>query len=186
VHRTAREALREELVRLRRLLSCVTPQVLQMLPARGERRLGSQSVEEREVNLGADPVALRGGLALTADQWLTAVEDHDRGGWRAELTGYLYAFDSADGKELIAFHWHPFSASEHTEPHLHVGGALAGAHVPTGGPVTVAEVLRFAITDLGVEPARSDWKQVLEQRDPDDVHTVRTVRGYRIRHLRSE
>lgn len=51
--------------------------------------------------------------------------------------GYHYSLEDADGKEIIAYHWHPTSAV--TAPHLHIGsGARAGrpeltrAHIPTG------------------------------------------------------
>jgi hypothetical protein len=137
----------------------VTPQVGQLLPGSGDLRA---------VTLGAEPVALRGGLALTADSWLRTVDDPDRGGWHVDLAGYAYAFDSGDS-ELIAFHWHRTMFNAHREPHVHVGGSLAKAHVPTGGPVPLVAVLRFAIRDLGVEAIRPDWEQVLQQAELEDL-----------------
>jgi len=81
-----------------------------------------------------------------------------------------------DGRELIAYHWDTVGASSVTTPHMHVGSTLAHpgvskplrelvrrfgkAHLPTGY-VTLAELLRVAITDLGVEPLRDDWQTVL-------------------------
>jgi hypothetical protein len=120
-------------------------------------------------------VPLRGGLGLTADQWLRTAEDHDRGGWRTVLAGYLYALDSEDG-ELIAFHWHPGRSSSHEEPHLHVRG-LTKAHVPTGGAVQLGQVLRFAIADLAVEPIRSDWERVLDQHEMEDLNLDLGLQG---------
>jgi hypothetical protein len=39
--------------------------------------------------------------------------------------------------------------------------ALARAHVPSGA-VLLEDVLRLAIEDLGVRPARADWSDVLD------------------------
>jgi hypothetical protein len=167
VHRTGEQALRAELTNQRRLLSCVTPQVLQLLPPSGELRT---------VTLGAEPVKLRGGLELTVDQWLRTVQHPDRGGWRTEVAGYAYAFD-AEGQELIAFHWHPGRASRHDEPHLHPRGPLAKRHVPTGGPVTLVQVLRFAITDLGVEPIRTDWARQIALADEEEANAGLGLQG---------
>jgi hypothetical protein len=70
----------------------------------------------------------------------------------------MFSLDDANDQEILAFHWHPDSRSSITHPHLHISaGARVGyaplqkAHVPSGH-VALQEVLRFAITDLGVEP----------------------------------
>lgn len=52
-----------------------------------------------------------------------------------------------------------------TDPHLHVRASVAGvpldkAHLPTS-PVEVSQLVQFLIRDLGVEPIRSDWQEVL-------------------------
>ena len=59
--------------------------------------------------------------------------------------GYQYAFQDTDGKEILAYHWHPASAI--TEPHLHIGAGAQAArqelvrvHVPTG-PIGWPELL---------------------------------------------
>jgi hypothetical protein len=81
-----------------------------------------------------------------------------RGPWRVITTAYYYALEDADLQEIIAFHWHPNQRSPVHYPHLHLGAGakighplLQNAHIPTG-PITIEDVLRLAITDLGVEP----------------------------------
>ena len=79
--------------------------------------------------------------------------------------GYRYELGHADGPMILAYHWHPVGVSPVTTPHLHLGGQVAGldlskAHLPTG-IVGLDDVLRFAIVDLGVEPLRGDWREVL-------------------------
>lgn len=85
-----------------------------------------------------------------------------------------WLFDRA-GNELMLFQWDPDGSSRVTSPHLHIRALtrlndanlpdepsakllmqrLARAHVPTGH-ITLAQVLRMAIDDLGVEPLESD------------------------------
>jgi hypothetical protein len=70
---------------------------------------------------------------------------------------------------VFSYQWHPGGRSPVTWPHLHLGAGaevgrteLASAHLPTGR-VSIEEVLRLAITELGVEPLRDDWREVLER-----------------------
>jgi len=83
----------------------------------------------------------------------------------ARSSGYRCELAHADGSMILAYHWHPVGVSPVTWPHLHLAGQVAAipfdkAHLPTG-PVTLQDVLRFAIVDLGVEPLRPDWRDVL-------------------------
>lgn len=83
----------------------------------------------------------------------------------ANVDGYRVELARADGRTILAYHWHPVGVSPVTWPHLHIGGSLVGidlskAHLPTG-VVALQDVLRFAIADLGVEPLRDDWSEVL-------------------------
>ena len=82
-----------------------------------------------------------------------------------QVTDYAYQVYRADGRELIAYQWHPTGQSWMREPHLHLGGAvsefdLSKAHLPTG-QVFLQPFLRCLILDLGVEPLRPDWRTVL-------------------------
>ena len=81
----------------------------------------------------------------------------------------MYALYDVDGREVVAYHWHPEGRSGVTTPHLHLGtGAsvgrrdLAGAHLPTGR-ILLEDVLRLGVAELGVRPLRRDWREILER-----------------------
>lgn len=77
-----------------------------------------------------------------------------------------------DGPEVCSYQWHPVGQSPVTIPHLHIGRGATG-NVTTFGPrglhrihfptkhIAVEDVLRLAITELGVEPRRPDWDAIL-------------------------
>ena len=81
----------------------------------------------------------------------------------------------AEEREVLAYHWHPVGVSPVTFPHLHLSGRLpaldagprqeplrlGGMHLPTGGMVTLADVVRLLIAECGVAPRRADWERVL-------------------------
>jgi hypothetical protein len=71
------------------------------------------------------------------------------------------------GREFLAFHWHPDGASHVKTPHAHIliGSAeeralLGNGHIPTP-ELSVGQLVRFAIEDLGVPAIREDWRQIL-------------------------
>ena len=91
------------------------------------------------------------------------------GPWKCSTTRYQYALDDADDHEIVAYHWHPAGESDVTRPHVHLGiGAkikhlgLLRAHLPTNR-IAAEDFLLLAIRDLGVEPLRDDWREVLEE-----------------------
>ncbi|MBI4214029.1 MAG: hypothetical protein HY534_06950 [Chloroflexi bacterium] len=90
------------------------------------------------------------------------------GPWKVSTAGYYYTLLTNE-EELLAFHWHPTARGEINWPHLHLGpsaqvghASLQRAHVPTGR-VALEDILRLAIDELGVQPLRDDWQQVLAQ-----------------------
>ncbi len=111
-------------------------------------------------------------LALTVKMHCRVVEATGaRGPWKVQTAGWSYAIRSIEddhGRELVSVHWHPSGASAVTWPHMHVRDELlsdtaevfAGAHFPSGR-VALEEVIRLLIEDLGVEPRRDDWEEVL-------------------------
>lgn len=164
--RTPHEAVREFVRPLQLALSCVTSEVL---------RAGGYHVADEPHALTLErglPVRLRGEgrLSLTLDHHFRIVEDPGaRGPYKCSTTSYLYGLDDPDGREVLSYQWHPGGRSPVTWPHLHLGAAaevgrseLARAHLPTGR-VSIEELLRLAITELGVEPLRDDWREVLER-----------------------
>ena len=87
-------------------------------------------------------------------------------GWSVKLLGYLYGVEY-EGRELVAYHWHPRGESSITTPHMHVGANvqvgdrwLAKVHLPTG-IVGLEQVLALAITELGAKPLRDDWERLI-------------------------
>lgn len=89
--------------------------------------------------------------------------------WEIVVAAYAFGLMEQDGAELFTFHWHPTGPSHMTEPHLHLGPRLSasgfdvsGVHVPTG-QIGLAQVVLFAIRDLGVTPRRRDWRSILNE-----------------------
>lgn len=94
-----------------------------------------------------------------------------------QTVGYRYEVLDADEREIVAFHWHPVGVSPITYPHLHLSGRLAPIdlgpreepvrlgemHLPTGGMVTLADVVRLLISEFGVVPRRGDWERILAE-----------------------
>ena len=158
--RRARDAEEAYLGSLRRVLSCVTPSVLltRAAGAGGGDRLAE--IAQNPTSLLATP-----RLSFLFFQTYRLVRADDGTGWGVRPTGYRYEVREHDGPELVAYHWHPTGNSAITFPHVHahiLGSAadLSKRHLPTG-VVTPAEIVRCLIAELGVEPLRSDWQDVL-------------------------
>jgi hypothetical protein len=157
------EAVSRYLAPIQRAVSCVATTVVNVR--------GGYFVSAKPHSLvlgdGSDPVPLRGTqtVALHITQQY-AIVPAESGDWRVTTHGYVYGLLKVDGRELIGFHWHPLITPEVAFPHLHVYEAGSDrvihdrAHIPTGR-ITLEDVLRFAIRDLGVEPLRDDWDEVL-------------------------
>ena len=70
-----------------------------------------------------------------------------------------------DGAEVIAFHWHPNGrgdADAVSTPHTHIGstqlnpaGVISKKHHIPGRRMSVEEVLRYCITEIGVDTERA-------------------------------
>jgi hypothetical protein len=109
-------------------------------------------------------------LAFHLQEWYGLVEERDapaRRRWRVVPGSYAYTFVRSDtDQELLAFHWHPHVA-EKPFPHVHLEAGLdirrdlVRMHVPAG-PISLADVVRFAIEELQVRPRRSDWQAILD------------------------
>jgi hypothetical protein len=164
--RTPREAVRNFVDTLQRALACVTPTVVDVgggyYPAEEPHRLTLRAGE---------PVRLRGvaRISLSVRMRYRIVEAPGPGGpWNVNIVAYQHALWDRDGREIVAYHWHPDGESDVITPHVHLGaGAAVGhaglrdAHLPSG-LVTLDDVLRLALVNLGAEPLRRDWREVLE------------------------
>ncbi len=126
-----------------------------------------------DLTLGQDgPVRLGGEsrLALSVKMQYRIVEGSaGPRRWAVNVVAYQHAILDRDGREIVAYHWHP--GGRVTFPHLHLGAGaaegplrpdLAGTHLPTGH-VTLQDVLRMAVVELGVRPLRPDWDEVLHR-----------------------
>lgn len=86
------------------------------------------------------------------------------GRWEASTQSYFYRLADSDGREILAYHLHPWQADS-AFPHLHVsaespGNRLRKAHLPTGD-VRLADFLAMLIRDLDIPPLTSGWRRVL-------------------------
>ncbi len=159
-HRTGAEAVEHYRGRTVRLLSCVTSA---HTTVSGYHASG---LPHRLSLADGDPVRLRGELRLTLDatEQYRVYEDAD--GWHVEIVGYLYAIQY-EGRELVAYHWHPHGESPITWPHMHVGADirvgdrwLGKVHLPTGA-LGLGRVVALAIAELGAKPLRDDWERLI-------------------------
>lgn len=122
------------------------------------------------LNFNERSVRLAGGaqISLAVAHYYRLTRDRQaRPGWRTDTAAYFYALDDAEGREILAYHWHPEGAGPVKYPHVHLGaGALVErdellkAHLPTGR-ITLPEVLRLVIDAFGVRALRPDWSDVL-------------------------
>jgi hypothetical protein len=175
--RNAREAFGDFVAPLREALGCITHQRL-TLPLRTSLTVNASYA----VTLGGmDPVRLGGAvpvlLRFGQQVRIRSVDPNDpRGPCEVHLTQYLYAFSTADDREVLAFHWTPEARERGavTTPHLHIGPALTAGqtvirpgdlhkvHVPTG-LVSIEAVIRLALTEFGVRPLRRNGEHILRR-----------------------
>jgi len=159
--RTPHEATHAFLEKLQLALSCVTGAVL-------NNRGGSYVSETPHVVTLRDGSAER--LSTEDDIWLGVTmqyrlveDDGPRGPWRVKTTAYVYSVEDGAGQEYVAYHWHP-QLPRYTRPHVHVRGPhdhWHKMHMPTGR-VALEDVLRLLIEEIGVDPRRDDWSDVLD------------------------
>jgi hypothetical protein len=122
------------------------------------------------------PAGLQGSVPLLLDfsQQFRIVEIDAPRSVRVEVVSYIYTIMTRDRIELVSYQWHPYGEGATDFPHVHIGPAMsrrdsvvrAGEahkiHLPTG-EVSLANVLRLAISELEVEPRRDDWEAILTQ-----------------------
>ena len=113
-------------------------------------------------------IGRRGNFSLGVRLWYRIFEDRTRHEpWSVITEGYDYKVQERSGQTILTFYLHAARGYLVTYPLLHVGGRtspveLSKVHVPTGR-ITLPAVVRMAITELGVEPLRGDWGEVLER-----------------------
>jgi len=168
---------------LQRTAACVTPH--KVVISRGGREPSLSHALPHTAKFASDPAPLGGsGLLLSVAHHYRVVRAGERGPWRVQTAGYYYGFDDADGREILAYHWHPVDVPDVPFPHIHVGPgvvrreslSLGGlslrhnavradvgrAHLPTRR-IAFEDVVRLAIEQLGVEPLHAGWDAVLRE-----------------------
>jgi hypothetical protein len=149
---------------LQRAISCVTSVVVTTQADTVETKLNLITRLSRSSGDEAVTLNIRHTFALAHD-----VSREARSRWLARTTGYLYALEAADGREILSYHWHPGGRSPVTTPHLHLGAAagslrreLEKAHLATGF-VTPVALVTLLIEQFAVRPRRGDWAAVLDR-----------------------
>jgi hypothetical protein len=88
----------------------------------------------------------------------------ERGPFKASTVAYNYTVYSRNKAEMLAFHWHPNLGPRYPHLHLYQGSGIAARlikkHIPTDR-ISLEEVLRFLIEELGIEPLTDKWDEVL-------------------------
>lgn len=94
---------------------------------------------------------------------------------------YEYRLLDHHQTELLVYHWQPgpdFAGPDH--PHLHVSASLSAQinavdrqtidldrlHMATGR-VSLEALVRMLITEFGIAPYRSDWRQTLDRTEEE-------------------
>ena len=171
--RQRRESVRAYQDAIKRLLSCaVQTHITTQAPSPATAEVFSDALAL--VLFNGAPAALQGSIPLFLDvsqHFHVANVDAPRS-TRIEVISYIYTFMTRDRVELVSYQWHPHSEGDTDFPHVHIGPAMSRhdsvvrpgeAHkiyLPTG-EVSLADVLRLGITELGVEPRREDWDAIL-------------------------
>jgi hypothetical protein len=157
---------------LNEALSCVTAGRLTI--PRGPRLVSD--LEYSIVLNHGRPVDLSGEhrLRFRALQNFTIMETEasERGRYRVRTTEYVYQIATRDEEELLAYHWTPEKpVGFRLYPHLHIGLVSIAKdapipefhklHLPTSR-VSLESIVRLLIDDFGVQPRRSNWRDILD------------------------
>jgi|GEM_PF-3584045 len=166
---------------MREALQCITQE--RLILADRSMRLMAGNVYPIDIGLD-DPVPLRvepgyPSIGITIAQSIRIEETGSpirQARFAVNVIRYFYALTTAEGNEILAFHWSPQDSDpdKRPYPHLHVGavnldpngiirpGTFHKMHIPTGH-ISIEAVIRLAVTELSVRPFHPDWEQILER-----------------------
>jgi hypothetical protein len=134
----------------------------------GRGYLPSPALHTLAFGTGTARIGRRGELLLRVRYGYRLVpHPGDSGRWTVVTAGYVYRVLASAEQPILSYHWHPEGLSSVTYPHLHIelGTSpidLSKAHLPSG-PISLVTVVRMTISELGVEPLRTNWREVLDR-----------------------
>lgn len=113
-------------------------------------------------------MAFAGGWHFEAQMHYELVQLAFSRQWKVKTHGYRYRL-AIRGSHLWRIHWHPTVTSGYHLPHLHLNFGMPGEvpidsmgqHHPTGR-MTLEDAIEW-VFNQEIEPARSDWQDVLAQ-----------------------
>lgn len=155
--RTPREAYDSYAQPLRKILSCVTRDVL---VCRGSYDHPNQT---NTITFFKNPIQLSDSpYSLFLIQHFMIVGNAKEKYFKVKTQKYSYAIEShRDKQEVIAFHWDPESRVVHyAHTHVDLHRVQKKLHVPTGR-VPIEDVIWFCIQELGVTPLHRNWKNII-------------------------
>jgi hypothetical protein len=148
---------------LQQSVSCITHDVL--IVSTGGRHVEG---DVHSVTLPGGPILLNDDgaqLSVALQYSIIKTDQPGMGPYKVSTHAYDYALLDAYGDTMIAHHWHPYGASSHNEPHFHVHAATGTGmshkqHHPSGR-MSLEQVVRFCIQEMGAQPLRDDWDKIL-------------------------
>lgn len=162
--RSPAEAVEAYFDALQQAVSCITPAVL-------TGRIYRPTTEPQTLTFGRErsvPVGRNAAFRLRVRIHYVVDEiEAPASAWAVRPVGYAFRLLDREERGILSYHWHPVGRSHVTFPHFHLDLRtspldLSKAHFPTG-MISLVDVIRLAIVDLGVEPHRTDWRAVLER-----------------------
>jgi hypothetical protein len=148
---------------LQRLLSCVTADVL-LADRFGARTTFTASALLRRTAGNTLHLTWIHDVATVSNAERTRRERS-----QAVTAAYAYTLKDSDGREIVAYHWHPQGRGHVRAPRLHLGAGLGTlrsevtkAHLYTG-MVTPVAILTLAVERFDVVPRRPDWAAIFER-----------------------
>jgi hypothetical protein len=161
--RTPHEALDSYLTPLRQAVSCLTRAYLNHSGTAPERT----HALVLESNLRGEDA--RWSMSVGQTYALVETDDPERGPWKVSTRAYSYTLDDAEGREVLAYQWHPDGPSPMKRPHMHFGAGagieqapISGIHFPTNR-VSIEDFLWLLLEEFDIQPSRADWRSVLHQ-----------------------
>lgn len=152
---------------LRQAARCVSPSADLRIgeAAAGDGRIFAldwfQPVVARRPDGGSLFIRIEQALMLESDPWFPRER-------KFRTLQYFYGVrEHEDGDEFLYWHWNPADA-RWSYPHIHTAvedpaGRSMRLHIPSGGRVSIEQVLLFLLRENLVVPEHPDWESTLAE-----------------------